>query len=268
MTVIAGIDMAIGSENTGRMFQISYQGTLRPYWASNMAGGAGRNEGVTRWRGQYLGYGHTPARFPGDSFTFTGSVDGTNGVTGTALCDAIVIRGSLQRGGPIEYMVKYTGISALTLGAAAAADETNPNPPDALDMKIDVDGTDEDDVTDVVMEITARNRYYASSTTPGVTKGVAGGIDARVMWRLLQGTVTSLQTPNTNAIVKAYVTSTTFWQFSKMRVESLGDFTADHEGSDPVGGTILASMNGANAGAGIGCILNPAEACKWGTAPE
>ena len=164
MTVISGIDMAVNGASTARTFQIREFGQpRRGYSASGFAKGTGRSKAPVGFSGWYLGYGHTPAVFPGAAFTFTGSVDGALGVTGAAICTANIIRASIEQGGPIEYMVRFFGDGALTKGAAVGTDATVPAPGDGTDTSIEFAGSTVGCVRDWVLEMSCKPRPYSGS---------------------------------------------------------------------------------------------------------
>ena len=94
---------------------------LHEYLTSSTAGAKGRIPGNEDWDGSYEGYGKLPACLPGDAFAFIGSIDGTKGCAGNAVCNRIQIVFDIEGGLPIKHTVEFKANGALTRGAAAAA---------------------------------------------------------------------------------------------------------------------------------------------------
>ena len=262
--------MAVDGQKTTRGWRIQYRGHLKGWTSSGLSGGTARNTGVKDFIGWYLGYGFLPAVFPGDAYTFKGSIDGSLGATGAAICTAIVVRGSVEQGGPIEFMVRFGGNGGLTLGSSEATDEATPNPGEGIDMKVAVNETDESDIRDVMMELTCAAKPYSSSGTAGVMKRVTGRIDAMVQYHTYEDAPSDYSAPGvTNDVIKVYCTESLYWEITNMHMDDVEDYGTDlgdeNQLSDPPGGLCRWRMDGHTAGAAIGTIKTPAESpvTKW-----
>jgi hypothetical protein len=266
MTVIAGTSAVVDGEDTIRAWRVRHVNKTVPYVASNTNGAVSRIVGVNDWTGWYLGYGHTPANFPGDAFTFTGNVADSVGATGDARCERFDLNWSPATGGLIEYRVFFGSNGALTIGATSSvSDSTSPNPPTSACMKIELDGTEVDDLTQFAMSIRARNLPYVSSsncvTNVPRTKRIAGPVDGEMTFRFYQGAFASIPSVGSIDVAKLYVTSTTYWQLSSVIIDSV-EPEPDHMSNEPVAVTCHASFTGFSAGA-AGVIANPAGSEKW-----
>jgi hypothetical protein len=259
MGVISGYKMAVGNANTVRRFRIFYQGTIPPYVASNTKNATGRVKGNKDWRGFFLGYGHTPPVFPGEEFTFTGSIDGSKGVTGTAICDRIQVDCPTEQGTPLEYAVFFSSNGELTLGGAVATDSTTPAPPSSVGLGASFGGALAD-VRAWRLLVEAKNKPYASSSTDGWVKRVKGPIDATAQVTLYSDAPASLPKPNDDVIVNLYVSTTESWELKWCKVEGPQEYGADHESPEPVGGLVVAKFNGFQNGTGS---ISAPSGVKW-----
>jgi hypothetical protein len=222
--------------------------------------------GPNDWNGWYLGYGHTPAVFPGADFTFIGEITRLLGVTGPAICERFDLVWGPATGQLIEYRIFFAADGALTIGVTGDGEDTSsPNPPTSACMKIELDGVEILDLTEFSMSIRARNTPYVTSTTCSDTKRVAGPIDAEMQFTYLEGDMVLAE--NTHAIddvkeAKLYVTDSTYWHLADVIVDRVS-VNPDHMSPTPVAVTVHASFSGWTAGA-QGAIVNPADTDKWG----
>ena len=263
MGVIAGNLIHVDGANTVAAWKVRYKGQLADYRGSNTQSGVGRELGNSDWRGIYRAYGHTPLYFPGETFTFTGTVDGTNGATGAAICDRIRVWWDIEQGKKIQHEVSFSAMGALTLGAAAASDSTSPDPPTSKGMFIKLNGTAQTDIRRMELIVVAGNKPYVSSTTDGVTKRAVGPIDATLNFSLYQDDPSLLPSValDYGYVASLYVTSTTYWELAWMMCDDI-DYGGDHEGEENVGGTVGMSFNGFS-GTTAGWIKTPAGTAKW-----
>ena len=231
------------------------------YFASNPDGASGQLAGNNDWSGSYKILGGEPANMPGDGITFTGSVDGTNGCTGTAIVDSITVTAPIAAGGPVTTVVAFSSNGALTVGAAVATDVTEPNPPPAKLAKMNVDSADLAGVQSITMTLTSANKDYV---TTGETNRVAGNLTGTLSYDLLEGDYTNLPAPNANEILKFYVTATLFWHLKWMTVETLTNLKVDIEANELVGATVNYKFNGFVGGV-HGWIDTPTPSDFWGT---
>ncbi len=267
MSVISGKNGAVNGSSTVRTWSINSSADLQKFVASNTAGGAGRLDGNFDWSGSYAAYGHTPDVLPGEGFTFTGSLDGTNGVTGTAIVDTCEITIDIEAGGIIEHTVNFSSNGALTKGSAAATDVTVADPPSAIGCKIEL-GTvaaspvwsEVGDIRTITISLEADNQSYVSSSTASQTLRKAGNIDASISYTFYEGDPANFPAEGTVTAIRAYVTSVLFWEFKWMRFAEAGDIEGDIEGGGLVGASCNLNMAGVTNVAGTptaGDIIKP-----------
>lgn len=273
MSVISGKSGAVDGAGTVRDWSVSSSADIQAYIASNTSGGTGRLAGNKDWSGSYKAYGHTPANLPGASFTFTGSVDGTNGVTGTARVDSVDIECDIEGGGIISHTVNFSSNGALTLGSAAATDATVAIPPSAIGCDVQLgtvasspSWTPVTDVRSWTLTLTADNQSYVSSDTAGETKRNEGNLDATVSYSVYEGDPSGLPAVNSIAAIRLYTSASAYWELLWVMFGEASDIQTDIEGGSLVGATLNASMN-AVATVGetdtVGTIKTPAEATIW-----
>lgn len=263
MTVICGKAGAVNGENTVGMWEVTYNGNPFEYYASNTDGMSGQLAGNHDWSGSYKLLGEEPANMPGDGIMFIGSLDGTKGVEGDVIIDSITVTAPIAAGGPITTVVSFSSNGALTVGSAAATDTTEPQPPPAKLAKLNIGGSDVDDVQSITMTITSANKEYVVT---GETKRVAGNLTATMSYDILESTYSNLPAPNADMLVKFYVTATIFWDFKWMLVENLTGLKVDIEANELVGATVNLKFNGFVSGV-HGWITQPGGTDFWGTNP-
>lgn len=282
MGVISGIGAVVHTaataESTVREWGIRYRGMPPPYAATNTQAAMTRDTGNVDWRGFYLGYGHTPSIFPGDSFAFEGTTDGTKGVYGTARCDRITITCHIERGSQIEYRADFSSNGALALaadvGGTPLTDASAVNAFTSVARKINLGGTSQvDDGTAVPqarlwrLSIARALRPYVHTGTAGRVQRESGNLDVQWLYQVyVDSPADTDQIPALQSaqLMKFYVTSTLFWEVRWGKVEAVDPFGANREGQEDVGATISGGLCGYNAAAGS--IYNPTPTLKWGTA--
>lgn len=251
MGVISGIGGAVDSTGTVRTWQVSATNDVQSVYASNTKGMPVVQAGNDDWSGSYTAYGHTPAVMPGDGFTFTGSVDGTNGVTGTAIVDSVEIVINIEGGEKIGHTVNFSGNGDLSKGAAAATDATSPDTPTSIGTKCEIATPDASptyseisDVRQMTLTITSENPDYVSSSTSGGTRRTAGNLSATVSISVYTDDFDTLPDEGEVVGMKIYVNATEFWDLDWIRVSDISDMGADIEGAALVEATINGSYTG------------------------
>lgn len=276
MGVLSGTAGAINGISHIFDWVISSSQDLAKIVASSTSGGSVRLAGNSDWQGAYVASGATPTHMPGEEFTFTGSIDGTNGATGVVLVSRVRISCPLKDGKEIIHTVEFASNGALSLGAAAATDVTKLAPLTSIGCKIK-EGTVANPVvyTEVVdiegweLEITADNAEYVSSSTAGGTRRLAGNIDFRVTVPRLLGDFADLPAVGSELALQLFVDGTTFWQLEWARVSGVSDLKVDVATREPIGATVEYEMNGVVTISGdpdvvtTGTIKNPATATWW-----
>jgi uncharacterized protein YneR len=229
-----------------------------------LQGAEGQLAGNTDWRGVYLGYNHTPNVFPGDSFPFTMSLDGVNGVTGTARCERLRIRAPVEEGQKIEFEVTFGGNSALARGSAVAADTDDIDTVSAISRDVEFAGVAEADVRYWELDLYLKNvRRYTTSTLAGSYRRNSGILAGRWKYGIYTDDITAASARINNFyVMKFNVTATLFWQLTWGHVKGVRDLTADYESDENVNAEVYGVFSGAN-GTSIGSIIDPLVATKW-----
>lgn len=268
MAVLRGKHGTINGANTVRYWMVMSEADDQAYHASNVNGGTGRIDGNTDWQGIYRAYGHTPAVWPGDAFSFAGAMNslGTVGASGTAIVQRIRIVCPIEEGGKIWHEVLFGGNGALTLGTVSVTPDTSvPNPPAAQGCKVAIGNPTPADVTDVrgwelvIEDPTVR---YANSGTSGGYRRESDNLDAQVQYDVHAANFNVLPTLNANHIVRLYVTASIYWELKWAKVLKLPKNEVPIEDRQLVSGTVMLGMNGHVSGT-TGWIKNPAGTTKW-----
>jgi predicted outer membrane repeat protein len=273
MAVIGGTSGAVNGVNTVRTWTVTSTADLQAGVASNTKRGEVIVDGNTDWSGSYTCYGHTPGNMPGDGITFTGSLDGTNGVTGTAIIDSVEITIDIEAGAIIAHTVNFSGNGALTKGGAVATDATTVCPPSSIGCKAEI-GTmvavpvwsEISDVRTMTITITCGNQAYVSSATAGGTKRTAGNWSATVAITVYTDDYSSLPDENDSYRLRIYVDGSTFWLFEFVVFGETSDMGADIEGAAVVGGGLNARWNAYDTVAAActeGQIVQPDTTVWW-----
>ena len=274
MSVLSGIGGAINGVTQLRTWQIDPKTDLASYASSNTLQAMAAMEGNTDWTGSYSAYGSTPVSMPTEALSFAGSIDGTNGATGTAIVDSVEISWDIEGAKPIEHVVNFSGNGALTIEADASADASVTLPLPSKGRKVElgtlVDApvwTEVSDVRTIKLTISANNKAYASSSSSGGMLRLAGNIDCGVSYSVYAGDWAALPTLNQLTAIRLYDAAATFWLINWMIVGETTGLQVDREGAGLVGATInLKHLPIATIDAGgltAGTITNPATSEWW-----
>ncbi len=243
-TVLGGSAGAVNDVDTVGNWSVTSTADLQAVIASNTKKGTVLLDGNTDWSGSWVAYKGTPDYKPGDTLTFTGSIDGTNGATGSVMVDSIEIVIDIEAGGVITATVNFSGNGALTLGAAAATDATTPDPPTSIGTKVELGTmvavpvwTEVDDVRTVTLTLTRDNQAYVSSSTSGATKRIAGNWSATVAMTVYEDDWADIETINAEKRMRIYVDSTTYWLVEFVKLAEASDLTVDIEAGALIGAT-------------------------------
>lgn len=269
MAVISGVNLGIQAgaavESAVSEWKIFDRDMPPRYAASNTKDGWARDGGNTDWRGFLTGYGHTPLLFPADTFSLIGSVDGTNGVTGSAICDRVIITADILRGQKVAYRVDFSADGALSYGAAAADDTSNVTAVTSVGRTVWLDGTPEDQVAFWRLIFTADNLPYNHSGTAGDTERTPGPIDVAWFYQRFIGNPSELPTKGTFPVMRFYVTASSYWELTWGRIDGIEPFGARKETPENVGATIRGTWSG-YVGTSEGTIKDPADSTRWPSA--
>ncbi len=252
MSVISGVGGAVNTISTVRTWRINSEADLQAFVASNTKAGTGRLAGNKDWNGQYTAYGHTPIKMPGEAFAFVGNMSNGKGASGTAIVDSVEIVWDIEAGAPIAHTVSFSGNGALTLGAAAAADESVLTVLSSIGTKVELAPVlatpvyiELLDIRTITLTITASNQSYVSSSTAGETKRTEGNIDATLAISVYSDDFTLAPFPVVNDArhVRLFIDDTLFWDIDWMRFGENSDIEVDLEGPSNVGVTLNASFS-------------------------
>ena len=270
--VIRGKDMAITGESTTDYFEIHTERTLADMVAGNTDGGVMREDGNDRWWGFYRLYGHSPARFPNNSFTFVCAPEnaGNIAVSGTAKCSAIRIAIDIRNGEYIDSVVSFLCHGALSTSVAAPTDVSQPLPLSVKGLYPEFGATSYQnyhiDYMQLDIQAAGMDQYwYADSTSNGQVMHEDGDIDAKAEFRMLTDSSADFPTIGSRQIYKMRVTATTYWELAWMRVRGVLPWRTDRRRKELVGAAIQLEFSGWS-GTMQGYIKNPATTLKWGSA--
>ncbi len=265
MTVISGINAHIDGVSTLRNWKVRMRNMPPEGVTTDAPGGVQRLAGNKDWRGIYLAYGHTPLQWPGDAFSFSGDVDASYGISGTAIVDKITIECPVEEGARIEHAVEFSANGALSAAAASATAGATPTIFSAISRKVALGGVDVTDVRGWKLVLSANNKPYVSSDTAGQVQRVAGNIDAQFEYKVYEDSASDFPTEGTMAVVRFYVTSSTYWELTWGIFQEIADWGGDLEGAENVGAVIRGAYSAFNA-TSMGTIRNPAGDYKFGSA--
>ncbi len=270
---IYGKDMTVDGENSVEKFTIDWLEGIPPWIASNTKGGVSRGRGNRDWMGHYILLGHTPARFPNDSFTFKAWAEnvGNVAVSGTARATKLTIDWDIENGDYIRSQVDFKANGALSPSQAVGTDDSStPGHLSSKGMYVALGGVAQARVTRMHLEIDSETNMIATvdSTSNGETMRTPGDINARGWWRISSEDPADWPTPGNGHQVDWYVTDSTYWRLQYMTITGIRDFGADRRANRqrrPVGAIIYAEF-AAWLGTTSGYIYNPATDQKWPTA--
>ncbi len=260
--MLTGLNSLVDGLAGGRNWSIAPVANVTEFADSGTDGAVALVDGVKDWSGNFSAYGHTPLALPGADFTFTGSIDGTNGATGPAIADGFDLTLNQETMAPIECVVNFSGDGALTLGLAGGSAGAA-----ALPLTADGDciiniGSDID-VRSSKLSLSCDNKAYNDTSTDGVMKREAGRWSGTISWSRYVDTFASLGTVGAVVTVKLYVTAALFWEIKFARYVGPSDITVDRETGELISATENLTFTALNAAGAIGSIKTPATATIW-----
>lgn len=281
MGVISAVDLVVGGESRIEAFKIFYKGQgNNAYSASGLSGGTGRTRYIKNWWGWYSGVGYHPVAFPGGSVSLLASLDGSHGFTGTAKIGTLEIRGSVEEGGPIRYLVQFGSDSALTLGSAVAPEAGDATHSDGIDLLLEYsidDGSNwsaEREIREASLRFHRPFLEYSSSGLPGVVRRNCGPLDAQIRWKMYEDTPSAIHGINTNLRMRMRVAPAVtgppsvdakYWTLANVMAAGLDDFGGQKMGRENIGGEMLAELDVTRAGTTLGFIESPSAVNVWPT---
>jgi hypothetical protein len=267
MGVYSGIGAAakIGAsvETTLSGWKVQESNRAARYSASQTGGADTSTAGNNDWKGWYRTYAHTPLPFPGETFAFLGSIDGSLGVSGAAICERLILTCPIEAGKNIDCRVEFSSNGALSYGAAEVADTSTVQAYNAAGRKMAKDGTDVADTRFWRLVMGARNKPHAGSSNAAVVMRTPGVVYANWVYQAYTNDPTTVPVKGSTAALRFYVTASTYWSLFWNRYENINEFGADIEGQENVLYTAAGSFAGW-LGTALGHIKNPAGVAKWG----
>ena len=261
MAVISGLDMAVNGQNTARAFTMEISDELNEYITSGLSSGVGNKCGVDDWKGAGMFLDAQPWVFPGDTFTFTGSLDGTYGFTGSAYCEAIEIVWDIEKNEYIASSVQFSRNGTLTIGLAAATDTVRAYPACTESLPLLLGTVEQSDVTYARLKMSCRGLPYVTSATSGGRLRKRGSFRAELEYHRYYQNPGSLPTRGLEYRLQMYDTATTYWDLSWMKVRKIMPYV-NPESNRPVNAKVIMDMTGTNA-TDMGSCINPSLATKW-----
>jgi len=276
MTVIVGDRAVINTATTVRSWLVDYMEDERPYAASNTLSGTDRQCGVIDWKGFYDAYGGLPTGFPRDALTFAGEASESKGASGTAIVERIEIFWDQERNDYLSHKLHFAGNGALALEAQDLEDTSVPSQADVVcssDLAVEIDDVALTDVRRAYLDIRAMhgkppgqigNRPYASSSTSGQVRRIAGRLD----WNLWvdcyvsDADYSALESLGAGVVWKLYTTGSKYWQLTWGRITRLANIGGNPEDVELVGVRIYSAMQGFS-GTSTGTIINPDSSRVW-----
>lgn len=273
MGVHSGAFGVVNGLSTVRKWSINDTASNFRFGASNVQLGSARSKGVRSWTGSMEGLGALPAVMPRDSFSFAGFVAPDNDtltgtgekLTGTAVVDSLALTFDFSTGNPISWVVNFSGHLALTKSAAQAAltDATDPDVYPPCAGKVEYDTTEQTDIKQAVLTISAMNKKYANTGTIVAGEcwtGVkAGPIDFTLA--ITRESSKIMLNPGVNKLIDIYVDGTDFWSLKWAMLKDNSGLNVDIENGEIISYTENWEMNAWNGSAGE--IVQPGEASAW-----
>jgi hypothetical protein len=272
MGSITGIKAKIDGIPCLQQFNIEHTGMDNAVACSDSGGGVVRAESNADWRGVAVGFGHTPAKMPGDLFTFEGvdrTGEGWQSAASGTIVDRVTIFCHPQQSKIFYHHIYFSATGSLTPGTYSAPSFTDPNPAPSVQRTIAVDGVSQTGGTEWVLDILGNTTQpvWEAGNSGWPTRG-AGNIDATLTWNQLFDDPTAIPQVGDFSVFRAYVTATTYWELQWMHVlQSTGEYVIDDGESRPkfISNDGVARFSGVTNGAGstLGFIKNPAVATWW-----
>jgi hypothetical protein len=273
MAVLSGIAGAVDGVDTVGRWTVNHAADLQAIFASNTKEGPVVLDGNLDWSGSWQSKKSTPDHMPGDAVTFKGSIDGTNGATGTVIIDAVEIEVDIEAGAAIACTVEFSRNGALTLGVSAASDATVPDPPTSIGCKAALGTavavpvwTDISDVRSWRLRLERDNQAYVSSDTSGGNLRLAGNLSGTIVVAVYEDDFADLPAVNSHSYIRLYVTATTYWDIGFVIWGEASDITVDREAAAIVGATMNGQWTGfadVDGNATEGYIKKPGDVSWW-----
>lgn len=271
--VISGKNGLADGISTLRNWSCGFENDVKEFFASNTDGAPMQVEGNDDWSGQAMANGASPYKLPGETFTFTGSVDGSKGVFGTVFVNRVEISIPLEEGEIITHTINFQGSGNYTLGAAVVSDATDPTGPSAIGCKLQTTTNfaapsyaNATHVRSMTITLEADNPAYNDSGTDGHTTRVAGNIKGSISWDVYEDELSNLPAEGTMYGVRAFVNATEYWELEWVMVNDVSGIEIDRDTGALLSATISANYSGfVESGGSVyqGNIVDPDVVTFW-----
>lgn len=246
MPVISGIDMAINSVPTAHQFNIELSKELIEVIATGGSGGVRNKCGVNDGRGVASAYGYLPQVWPGSSFTFTGSLDGTYGFSGTSYCEAVEIIWDVENGRYIAYTIQFSRNGAITPGAAVATDSTKPNPPCSQSLPLKFNTVEQTEVAYMRLKLMCPGFPRNTTSTAGGRVRTRGAMSGEFEYHQYYQDPATLPSRGLAYIVQPYCTASLYYDIAYMTPETIASY-ANPNSRRPVNARVVMKFDANNA---------------------
>ena len=126
------------------------------------------------WFGRAIGYGASPAKYPGQTFTFTGVLSNGTGRSGAAIVQSVRMRWEVEAATPLEHDIMFASNGALSEVTGSSVTDTGaPSGVSAKGMGLRIDGT-LFNVRRMMLQIDCKNALYNDTGTAGHTARLRG----------------------------------------------------------------------------------------------
>jgi len=274
-TPITGINGAVDGVPGVVNWNVSETPNLQSRGNSSVAGSVITKTGVKDWSGTYEAEGGAPVHMPGETFTFTGSADGSVGATGPAIVESVTINWDWENDAMLGHSVNFAGNGALTRGVAAAVDAsvTIPTMSSVCDIMTGTlvavpVWTALEHLRTASLTITAANTLQKTSDTAGWTKRNAGPVTANGSISVFTDSPANPLDPGDENGLKMYVSATAFWQLLWAKWGEMSDIRVDTNTGDILGCTLNFQFTAAVLIATVatkGSITEPDTNVFWGS---
>lgn len=226
MAVLSGLQLAVQGIPSVAAWQITTVDEAPGYVATSTKEAVARICGIQDWQGRISCYGHTPAYYPGDTFTFVGSLDGANGVHGDCIVAAVSVIANYAQNAPYVVLYEIAGQAPLEFGAASAEDTEEPTIICPAGQPVYVDSEQLQDVQAWRIRLSREPIGYAATETNRFRKKLAGPFDAQVE---IQRYINTQPPPEmgTEHALQLYVDTGKSWRLSNMKVLQVEDYGGD-----------------------------------------
>jgi hypothetical protein len=252
MGVVTGRRSRLDGVSTYRSASIGRQINLQELRHAGTAGGKQLLNGVEDWSGTYEEYGMVPTWFPGEEVTFTESVDGTQGMSGSAMITQTVITIPVGDKGPPTISGTFRGVGQLNMSDSTSV--SMPSPADipsteglcvllatlsASPSYVAQAGTNE-----IVITLSIEPQEYHNCGSSGYMDALEGNWDATISYkrRCLPSELPAVGTPY-HVKIPIDSAASEFYLFEYMRVGDISDITLNRESGEILNCTIPLEMS-------------------------